>query len=124
MPPLLRFGRRPPPPLDGELGDLEFRQRLARVALPLAATVAAGTVGYMLLEQWSLLDAVYMTVITISTVGFTEVHPLSGAGHLFTIGLILGVSAPSTRSKDTISSAAFAGLVGKWLRICNFAKRR
>lgn len=48
-----------------------------------------GTVGYTVLEDYSLLDAFYMTVITISTVGFGEIHTLSEAGRLFTIFLIL-----------------------------------
>jgi voltage-gated potassium channel len=43
----------------------------------------------MLIEHWSVLDAFYMSVITISTVGFGEVKPLSPAGRLFTIGLIV-----------------------------------
>ncbi len=48
-----------------------------------------GAIGYMLIEHWSLLDAFYMSVITISTVGYGEVKPLSPAGRLFTIGLIV-----------------------------------
>ncbi|MGA6970062.1 MAG: potassium channel protein [Candidatus Binatus sp.] len=48
-----------------------------------------GAVGYMLIEHWSVLDAFYMAVITISTVGYGEVKPLSPAGRLFTIGLIV-----------------------------------
>jgi voltage-gated potassium channel len=51
---------------------------------------AAGTVGYRLVEGWPWMDALYMTVITVSTVGFAEVHPLSPAGRLFTIVLIAG----------------------------------
>jgi voltage-gated potassium channel len=51
-----------------------------------------GIAGYMLLEGWSMLDAAYMTIITLGTVGFGEVHPLSSNGRLFTIVLIvLGV---------------------------------
>lgn len=59
--------------------------------------LAAGTMGYMFLETgWSLLDALYMTVITITTIGFGEIHELSTAGRIFTIGLIftgLGLAA-------------------------------
>ena len=47
-----------------------------------------GTFGYILVEGWGWLDSFYMTVITISTVGITEVHPLSDAGRLFTSLLI------------------------------------
>ncbi|QNB46459.1 hypothetical protein BR63_09115 [Thermanaerosceptrum fracticalcis] len=47
-----------------------------------------GTLGYIFLEGWNTLDAFYMTVITISTVGFKEVGELSRAGRLFTVFLI------------------------------------
>ncbi len=52
--------------------------------------MAAGTVGYMLIEGWSAYEALYMTVITIATVGFTKLHPLSETGRIFTIVLIFG----------------------------------
>jgi voltage-gated potassium channel len=70
---------------------------LVRFRLPLALLVAVtvyGVVGYRVLEGWNLLDALYMTVITLSTAGFREVHPLSVRGQAFTISLILsGVMA-------------------------------
>lgn len=50
--------------------------------------VLFGTVGYILIESWEFLDALYMTIITISTVGFSEVHHISKAGRLFTIVLV------------------------------------
>jgi voltage-gated potassium channel len=56
----------------------------------LAAITAAGTAGYVLVEGMSWADALYMTVITISTVGYGEVQPLSGSGRLFTVVLIAG----------------------------------
>ena len=52
--------------------------------------ILIGTSGYRWLEGMSFIDALYMTVITISTVGFSEVRPLSSAGRIFTIFLILG----------------------------------
>ncbi|MFN8310968.1 MAG: potassium channel family protein [Chitinophagales bacterium] len=48
-----------------------------------------GTIGYMLLEGYQPLEALYMCVITVASVGFNEVHPLSDAGRIFTIFLIL-----------------------------------
>jgi voltage-gated potassium channel len=50
----------------------------------------AGTLGYHFIEGWSSFDALYMTVITLTTVGFGEVHPLSTAGRAFTMFLALG----------------------------------
>ena len=52
--------------------------------------ILVGTAGYRWLEGMSTIDALYMTVITISTVGFGEVRALSPTGRIFTIGLILG----------------------------------
>jgi len=54
-------------------------------ALLIAAVIVIGTAGYMLIEGWGLLDAFYMTAITITTVGYLEVHPLSTAGRMFTV---------------------------------------
>jgi voltage-gated potassium channel len=55
----------------------------------LLGLVIVGTTGYIVIEGMSVLDAVFMTVITLSTVGFGEVHPLSPLGRSFTIGLIV-----------------------------------
>jgi voltage-gated potassium channel len=53
--------------------------------LLLSLWVMIGTIGYLLIEEgWSVLDAFYMTIITITTVGYREVHPLSSGGQLFT----------------------------------------
>jgi voltage-gated potassium channel len=71
--------------------DDERRVRQVRAAATLVAVVlAAGTVGYMLVEGWSAWDAFYMTVISISTAGYREVHPLSRAGQVFTSVLLIG----------------------------------
>ena len=63
--------------------------RLARVAIALVLLTLYGTVGYIFIEHFSLLDAVFMTIITISTVGYGESHPLTPRGEIFTITLIL-----------------------------------
>jgi voltage-gated potassium channel len=69
-------------------------RRVLRAILGLVAINAFGTVGYMWIEELSFLDALYMTVITVATVGYGEVQPLHPAGRIFTIVLI--VSAAST----------------------------
>lgn len=66
------------------------QQRLRRGIIILASIIAAGTIGYMLIEGWPFGDAIYMTMITISTVGYGEVHPLTHAGRIFSIFLIVG----------------------------------
>ena len=81
---------------------LRFMRRFSNssTALRITALVALfilligfGTAGYMLVENYTFIEALYMTVITLSTVGFAEVHPLDTRGKVFTIILILlGVS--------------------------------
>ncbi len=58
--------------------------------LLLLGVLAGGTGGYVLIEGWPVWDAFYMTVTTVATVGFREVHPLGGKGQVFTILLIIG----------------------------------
>ena len=55
----------------------------------LFSLLVIGVVGYILIEGWSFLDSLYMTVLTYTTVGFHEVHSLSGAGRIFTIFLMI-----------------------------------
>lgn len=52
--------------------------------------VSVGILGFMIIEGWNLIDAVYMTIITIATVGYGEIHPLTDEGRIFTIFLIVG----------------------------------
>jgi len=56
----------------------------------LLAIIAGGTAGYMVIEGWNVWDAFYMTVTTVATVGYREVHQLSFAGQAFTVILIFG----------------------------------
>ena len=65
------------------------RSALVTALAVLAALVAIGVAGYMTIAGMGLTDALYMTVITLSTVGFREVAPLTGGGKLFTIFLIV-----------------------------------
>lgn len=56
--------------------------------------LVVGTAGYMIIERWDAWDAFYMTVITVTTVGYKEVHDLSRTGQAFTVLLLLfGVAA-------------------------------
>lgn len=69
-----------------------IRKELITSVSLLGGVFLLGTLGYWSMEGWSLSEAAYMTAITLSTVGFTEVRPLGPAGRLFTMSLIaLGV---------------------------------
>ncbi len=66
-----------------------IRSDLQGGGFALGLVFLVGTLWYSLVEQWHWLDAVYMTVITLTTVGYGEIHPLGDRGHIFTIALIL-----------------------------------
>ncbi len=68
---------------------LTTSQKLAVAFGGLVAVIAFGTIGLMTIEKMDLVDALYMTVITLSTVGFGEVTPLHPLGRIFVIFLIL-----------------------------------
>jgi voltage-gated potassium channel len=82
--------------------------------LVLTVTIALGTIGYVLIEGWPVLDALYMTVITVSTVGFKEVNSLSDGGRIFTmLVIIFGAGTIAF----TIGSLAQTMVEGQLLRI-------
>ncbi len=64
---------------------LQRRQALTRSIVAGVAVLLAGTVGYMAIDGQPVLSALYMTAITVTTVGFEEVFPLSAGGRVFTI---------------------------------------
>lgn len=64
-------------------------RQLRAAFLALCLLVLAGSAGYMAVEGWPFLDALYMTITTISTVGYMEVHPMSRTGRLFTMLLVV-----------------------------------
>src|SRR5437868_2802333 len=97
---------------------IRLPRRLWVVALVPVLLVIIGTLGYHVIEdEYTLFDALYMTVITLSTIGYGEIHPLSDRGRLFTIFLILGgVFAffySFTEIIRTIVSGEIAEILGK-----------
>ena len=64
-------------------------QKLIRLAVSVFLILLVGTLGYHTIEGWSFLDGFYMTVITITTIGFGEIHPLTQEGRVFTLILIV-----------------------------------
>ncbi|REH45015.1 voltage-gated potassium channel [Tenacibaculum gallaicum] len=66
-----------------------FKSRLYKAITYSVLIVSVGVLGYIVFFGYSLIDALYMTIITISTIGFGEVHPFGTGEKLFTIGLII-----------------------------------
>ena len=71
------------------MGTESLYRRLVLSGAIIAAVIILGTLGYMLIEGWPLLDGLYMSVITLSTVGYGETNSLSIVGRFFTLGLIV-----------------------------------
>ena len=63
-------------------------RNIIRALIMLGLVLLIGTTGYAIIEGWQILDAIYMTVITITTVGYGEVRAVSPTGRVFTIALI------------------------------------
>lgn len=91
----------------------------ARARIAIAALVivfAIGTAGFMAIERWSFIDAAYMTVITLSTIGYGEVHPLSTGGRIFDMALIIvgvatGLYALGTLAEGALEQHIFQNIV-------------
>lgn len=82
----------------------------------LLGILVIGVAGYMIIEDDNFLNALYMTVITISTVGFGEVHRLSDAGKIFTMFLIISSFTTFAYALTTISTHFFEGQLQFFLR--------
>ena len=68
-------------------------RNLRFIAIALAVLTIVGMAGFHFIEGWPWFDGFYMVITTFSTIGYQEVHPLSHAGRIFNVGLILaGVS--------------------------------
>ena len=83
----------------------------------LSSWTAFGTLGYMVIEGWSFIDSLYMSVLTISTVGFGEVNPLSPAGRLFaTLLIVVGLATAMftlTRLGQVVLEGELVGGLGR-----------
>ena len=74
-----------------------------------------GTLGYVLIEGWSVFDAMYMTVVTISTVGFGETYELSRPGRIFTLIFILVSLGTSIYTFTRLGQLIFEGELVKYI---------
>jgi voltage-gated potassium channel len=69
--------------------ERQLRKRLTILIILILSVFTFGTAGYVIIEGWSVLDSLYMTIITVTTIGFKEVAPLSRSGRVFTIVFVL-----------------------------------
>ena len=77
--------------------------KILRIAILMGAVIFVGTLGYHLLLGWDWLDALYFTMITVTTVGFGEIHQLGDSGRVFTIVLMFGSVGIVMYSATTIT---------------------
>jgi len=94
----------------------EMHKRLASVAGLLFFTLLAGTAGYSIIEGWAPFDALYMTVVTLATVGYGETHPLTFAGRVFTLFLILSGVSIVAYAFSTLTSIIVEGQLSTVLK--------
>jgi voltage-gated potassium channel len=97
--------------------DTGLKQRIATAGALFFFLLAFGVVGYVLIEGWSFLDALYMTMTTVSTVGFREVKPLSTGGQVFTIFLIVFGVGVFFYAFTAVVRVAVEGEVGRMLGV-------
>ena len=83
----------------------------------MGVAMGVGVFGFIFIEDYNFLDALYMTVITISTVGFSEIHPLSAEGRAFTTILIITNIGVFFYSITTITSFLVDGEFQKFLKM-------
>ena len=98
------------------MNEPTFFRQLRVVIVLVIVLISTGTAGYMLLEHWGLHDALFMTVITLSTVGYGEVRPLTQAGEVFTMLLIFGGVGVLAYSFSTVTDYIVAGELQGYLR--------
>jgi voltage-gated potassium channel len=82
----------------------------------LILVIVIGTVGYHVIEGWAFLDCVYMTVITIFTVGFHEVGDLSNLGRIFTIFIIFSGAGTAVLTFTKFGEIVYQGGLSRFLR--------
>ena len=93
------------------------RRKLLLILILILAVLLIGVVGYSLLLGVNIIDALYMTVITISTVGYGEVTPMTNAAKIFSIGLIFSGLAVVGYGLSSVFSMFFEGeLKDVWRR--------
>jgi voltage-gated potassium channel len=102
---------------------MNLKRRLIDIGIVFGLIITLGSIGYWLIEGWSWLDAFYMSIITVTTVGFGEIHPLTPAGRLFTAVLIVLGVAGITYAFSALTNYVIAGELGGILEKRRMARR-
>lgn len=89
----------------------------------LFSLIVIGTLGYHFIEGWELIDCLYMTIITIATVGFKEVGPLSTGGKIFTMGLIVTSLGSLAYVGTSIARFVFDGDLANYIKTYRVDKK-
>ncbi len=89
----------------------------------LVSLIVVGTVGYHLIEGWEIIDCLYMTIITVATVGFKEVGPLSTGGKIFTMALIVTSLGSLAYIGTSIARFVFDGDLANYIKTYKVDKK-
>jgi voltage-gated potassium channel len=92
--------------------DTEKTQIILTAGAIISSVLIIGVAGFMSIEDFTFLEALYMTIITVSTVGFGELHDLSDTGRIFTTFLIISSLGAFTYSLSIITRHIFEGQIG------------
>jgi voltage-gated potassium channel len=102
---------------EGVFGSRSDAIRRIRRAIGLLAFITViGTLGYIILEGWSIIDALYMTVITVYTIGFGEVNTLDTTGRIWTMALIISGVGALGYATTSVVALAIEGTVRGYFR--------
>jgi len=99
------------------------KRTIQRAILLFLLIIMGGTFGYIYIEGFPFIDALFMTIITISTVGFREVQPLSDVGKMFTMGLIIFSFGNLAWIASTLARFVFDGELKNYLKTYRVDKK-
>ncbi len=94
----------------------DIQHALIRALIAIVVILCIGSAGYLIIEDgWSILEAFYMTLITITTIGYGEIRPLTNAGRIFTSVLIIGGIGTAATALTQIGSLVVESRIGSLL---------